>query len=221
MDGAASLGVVLIESQVERLLRYASLLQKWNKSFNLISRRDMGRLSSRHLLDSLSGLSLLHGTHIMDLGSGGGLPGIPLAIAAPDQQFCLCDRSERRTRFLREVARSLVLDNVEVWCGNYGSERPTQAAFDTVVARGVATVAELWAMVQAQLSADGRLVVYASTQGDVTGPAQDEYPALLPSIPGEQRLSVIRQVYNIPGLEQHHALLCVERAITESEECRR
>ena len=84
-------------------MQYAALLEKWNKSFNLISRQDIARLGARHLLDSLSGTLLLQGKYVLDLGSGAGLPGVPLAIAAPHRHFLLCDRSQRRIRFLHPM----------------------------------------------------------------------------------------------------------------------
>jgi 16S rRNA (guanine527-N7)-methyltransferase len=193
------------------LLAFAALLEKWNKSFNLISRQDIQRLGSRHILDSLSGVALLRGRSVLDLGSGAGLPGVPLAIAAPERHFLLCDRSERRTRFLRQVVHGLQLSNVDVWHGDFGQHFPETQSFDTVVARGVATVAEVWAMVRSQLATDGRVLVYESTRsgGDTNTGSQGEGVAQTNHL---QQCIVSRFRFQIPGLAQPHTIVCVDAA---------
>lgn len=194
---------------MEQLLGFAALLEKWNKTFNLVSRQDIQRLGSRHLLDSLSGLPLLQGKLVMDLGSGAGLPGVPLAIAAPHLQFLLCDRSERRIRFLRQVLQSLGLDNADVWLGDYGQQHPQDRTFDTVVVRGVATVAELWAMVHSQLAANGRLLVYESTRAEPSESLDDTSTMQPESI---EQGTIRRHHIAIPGIEGAHTVVCVEHA---------
>ncbi|MCZ6460073.1 MAG: 16S rRNA (guanine(527)-N(7))-methyltransferase RsmG, partial [Gammaproteobacteria bacterium] len=111
---AQLLGVELSSTQVDLLADYVALLKQWNKRINLLSRRDTERIWPRHVLDSLSILPFIRGPRILDLGSGGGLPGIPLAIAAPQHTFTLLDRSDRKTRFLEHVVLRLGLANVIV-----------------------------------------------------------------------------------------------------------
>ena len=212
------------DQQIEQLLTYAALIVKWNKSFNLVSRQDVDRLGARHLLDSLAGLSLLHGTYVLDLGSGAGLPGIPLAIAAPQLSFTLCDRSERRTRFLQQVVRELNLNNVQVWCGDFGRDTLPQQQFDTVVARGVATASHVWDMVHAQLAPSGRLLVYERTQAvderSSDEPSQDELSVDEPSVDElpvdelaeKDEIQISRHHFDIPGLARTHSILCVVHA---------
>lgn len=201
--------MALEQAQYEQLQAFAALLEKWNKSFNLISRQDIQRLGSRHLLDSLCGVTLLRGERVLDLGSGAGLPGVPLAIAAPDFKFLLCDRSERRTRFLRQVVHGLQLSNVDIWHGDFGKQYPAQQSFDTVVARGVATVAEVWAMVRSRLAMHGRVLVYESTRSneDTTICSNVEAMTQADSL---DRYTVSRFQFQIPGLEQPHTIVCVD-----------
>ena len=123
LDGARTLGVELDPTSITRLLNYTRLLERWNGAFNLVSRKDIDRLVARHLLDSLSVLPLLRGPRVMDLGSGAGLPGIPLAIACPDLSFTLVDRSDRKARFLTQVIGELDLSNVFVYCQNVQAGR--------------------------------------------------------------------------------------------------
>lgn len=207
IQGAATLEVSLDTQQAELLLSYAALLEKWNKAFNLISRRDIGRLYSRHILDSLAGVPLLRGSHVMDLGSGAGLPGIPLAVAKPQMSFYLCDRSHRRCRFLKQVVRTLPLQQVGVWVGDYGKdefEQDMPTGFDTIVTRGVATALEVWAMVQSNLASGGRLLIYESTRLDIDAEIEE--------IPKQDGVDITRHKYTVPGLAQTHSILCMERS---------
>ncbi len=109
--GAAALGVELTAAQVGQLIQFAALLRRWSAAFNLVSRRDIPRLAARHLLDGLSLAPMLSGHRILDLGTGAGLPGVPLAIACPGLEFTLIDRSERRMRFVRQATIDLNLTN--------------------------------------------------------------------------------------------------------------
>jgi 16S rRNA (guanine527-N7)-methyltransferase len=202
LTGAGLLGVTLNEGQADQLVRFADLLVKWNKTFNLVSRADIRRLGSRHLLDSLAAVDLLRGARVMDLGSGAGLPGIPLAVAMPATHFVLCDRSERRVRFLQQVVRELALSNVEVWLGDIGSEKLDLPAFDTVVARGVATAPIVWDMVHAHLAEKGCVLVYESTQSDLE----------LVDLPQNHEFRISRHSFDIPGLGQSHSIVCMEAA---------
>lgn len=207
VNAAARLCAPLSLDQADQLLEYGALLEKWNKAFNLVSRQDISRLYSRHLLDSLAGVPLLVGQQILDLGSGAGLPGIPLAVAKQELSFHLCDRSSRRCRFLKQVCQSLGLSNVQVWEGDFLSRElgaVTPEKFDTIVARGVATATEVWAMVQDRLANDGRLLIYESTQLDTDVQTQ--------GIPEQDEVKVSRHTYSVVGLEQTHSILRLERA---------
>ncbi|MFJ5300968.1 16S rRNA (guanine(527)-N(7))-methyltransferase RsmG [Pseudomonas sp. NPDC088368] len=112
--GARELGVELTEIQHTQLLGYLALLIKWNKAYNLTAVRDPDEMVSRHLLDSLSVVPFIEGNRQLDVGSGGGMPGIPLAILFPDMKVTCLDSNGKKTRFLTQVKLELKLDNLEV-----------------------------------------------------------------------------------------------------------
>ncbi|MDB6144625.1 MAG: gidB [Pseudomonas sp.] len=112
--GALQLGVDLSESQHSQLLAYLALLIKWNKAYNLTAVRDPDEMVSRHLLDSLSVVPFIAGDRWLDVGSGGGMPGIPLAILFPEMKVTVLDSNGKKTRFLTQVKLELKLDNLEV-----------------------------------------------------------------------------------------------------------
>ena len=115
ITGAQQLGVDLTPAWTGQLLRYIELLHKWNQAFNLSAVRDLHDMVSRHLLDSLSLQSWLGDAQIiLDVGSGAGLPGIPLAICNPDKSFVLLDSNGKKARFLFQAKLALELPNVTV-----------------------------------------------------------------------------------------------------------
>ena len=114
IDGAALLGVSLEKEKAEKLLDYLDLLFKWNRAYNLTAIRDPDEAVSRQLLDSLSLLPFLGEGPLLDIGSGGGLPGIPIAICRPDQAVTLLDSNGKKTRFLNQAKHELQLDNLAV-----------------------------------------------------------------------------------------------------------
>lgn len=127
-QGAAALSVELSHTQQEQLLAYLALLNKWNKAYNLTAVRDPAEMVSRHLLDSLSVAPhvQLGGSSWLDVGSGGGMPGIPLAILFPERRFTLLDSNGKKTRFLTQVKLELKLANVEVVHSRVEQFRPAE-----------------------------------------------------------------------------------------------
>jgi 16S rRNA (guanine527-N7)-methyltransferase len=113
-DGLAQMELKLDVSQQRQLLAFLALLVKWNKAFNLTAVRDEREMVSRQLLDSLSILPFVTAHHLLDAGAGGGLPGIPLAIALPGTRFTLLDSNGKKTRFLKQCVLELGLRNVDV-----------------------------------------------------------------------------------------------------------
>lgn len=124
------------------LFNYLLLLNKWNIAYNLTAIRDLEAMVSKHLLDSLAILPWLHGERIIDVGTGAGLPGIPLAIARPDLQFVLLDSNGKKTRFLNEVKRQLALNNLEIVQFRAENYRPAQG-FDTVLSRAFSSLEQM------------------------------------------------------------------------------
>jgi 16S rRNA (guanine527-N7)-methyltransferase len=140
-QGCDDLALTLSEKQRQQLLSYVMLLAKWNKVYNLTSVRDIDVMVSRHLLDSLTVLPFLVGHSLLDVGSGAGLPGIPIAIARPDLAVTLLDSNSKKTRFLQQAKAELELNNVSVI-----HERIEQASlpeFDLVTARAFSTIADI------------------------------------------------------------------------------
>ena len=204
MDGARALGVELNSTSVTRLMSYTRLLERWNKAFNLVSRKDMDRLVARHLLDSLSVLPWLEGPRVMDLGTGAGLPGIPLAIARSDLSFTLVDRNNRKIRFLTEVIGELKLANVFTCCENVRAGDKHEK-FSTVTARAVAPAIEVWWLVRDRLEVGGRLILLNRVLSDVTEDVQDSAEMEFPG-------GVVDQVeVRVPGLTRARAVTIVER----------
>jgi len=119
---------------LEGFVQYLQLLHKWNHAYNLTAVRDQKTMVSRHLLDSLAIIPWIKGFRLIDVGSGAGLPGIPLALAMPERQIALIDSNGKKIRFLQEVCRVLSLTNVEVIQTRVENYHPSQG-FDTVISR--------------------------------------------------------------------------------------
>ncbi|OQR35528.1 16S rRNA (guanine(527)-N(7))-methyltransferase RsmG [Pseudomonas sp. Bc-h] len=137
--GARELGVDLTEAQQEKLLGYLALLIKWNKAYNLTAVRDPDEMVSRHLLDSLSVVPFIGGERQLDVGSGGGMPGIPLAILFPDMKVTCLDSNGKKTRFLTQVKLELKLDNLEVIHSRAEAFKP-QVPFTGIISRAFSSL---------------------------------------------------------------------------------
>ena len=141
IQGAQQLNIALSESQQEQLLQYLGLLIKWNKAYNLTAVRNPDEMVSRHLLDSLSVVDCVqkYGDHWLDVGSGGGMPGVPLAILFPERQFTLLDSNGKKTRFLTQVKLELKLDNLQVIHSRVEAYTPEQA-FTGIISRAFSSL---------------------------------------------------------------------------------
>lgn len=158
--GLAELALALPAGADERLLEYAGLLQKWNRTYNLTAIRDPLAMVAHHLLDSLAVLPHLplvpEGARIADAGSGAGLPGIPLAIARPRWHVALAESNQKKSAFLRQAAIELGLQNVEVHEGRVEAWRP-QPLFDLVISRAFAALSEFIAACRHLVAPEGFL----------------------------------------------------------------
>ena len=141
--GARELGVELSGRQQEQLLAYLALLIKWNKAYNLTAVRDPDEMVSRHLLDSLSVVPQVAeaGDNWLDVGSGGGMPGVPLAILFPGRRFTLLDSNGKKTRFLTQVKLELQLQNLEVVHSRVEAFTPAQP-FSGICSRAFSSLAD-------------------------------------------------------------------------------
>src|SRR3954463_14397187 len=152
-DGMSELRITLDDRAVERLLDYVDLLQRWNAAYNLTAVRDPGEMVTRHLLDSLAILPHVHGATLADLGSGAGLPGIPLAIAAPGREILLVDSNGKKARFLREAVRKLALAKTRVAESRVEN---VEGTFDCITARAFASLGDMLAWGGHLLAPNGR-----------------------------------------------------------------
>jgi len=138
----ARAGIRLPDAEVTALARFLDLLMRWNRVYNLTGIRDLAEAVDRHLIESLALKALLKGERIADVGTGAGLPGVPLAITESGRSFTLIESRAKRVRFLRHVVGELALANTQVAHGRAEHLRP-ERPFDTVLARAVAPPAEL------------------------------------------------------------------------------
>lgn len=137
-QGLSQLGLRLDDEQQARLLAYVALLEKWNRVYNLTAVREPERMVGLHILDSLSVLPALAGTRtLVDVGTGAGLPGIPIAIARPDLSVTLLDTIAKKTAFVRQAVNELALVNAEVATARVEQFSPV-GRFDVVISRAFA-----------------------------------------------------------------------------------
>lgn len=156
-SGLAALNLNVPMPAQLKLMEYIDLLVKWNRVHNLTAIREPDQMVSHHLLDSLAILpALAECKTLVDVGTGGGLPGIPLALTRPDLSVTLLDSSHKKTAFLRQVKVELALDNVEIVCNRVEAWRPT-LKFDAVVSRAFADLAE-FAQLANHLVRDGGML---------------------------------------------------------------
>lgn len=154
-QGLCQAGLDTAENQRQQLLDYLDLLQKWNKVHNLTAVRDPEEMVTLHLLDSLSVLPHISGKRLLDVGSGAGLPGIPLAICVPHLQVTVMDSSHKKASFMRQAKAELKLANLEVVCGRVEKHQPPQL-FDVVISRAFSDFAEFIALTRHLCAPDGQ-----------------------------------------------------------------
>lgn len=200
VDSAQRLGVALTEQQISLLLRYLELLNKWNKAYNLTSVRNPEDMLYRHLVDSLSVVSWVKGEQIIDVGTGPGLPGIPLAILFPDTHFTLLDSNGKKTRFLTQSKLELGLSNITVVHGRAEAFQP-EKPFDQVISRAFSAIENMvnWCghLVdeQGQLLAMKGLFPEEELSSLPAGYKVESSHALdVPGCDGERHLIIIRKV---------------------------
>lgn len=195
--GIASLDVSLPEGAVERLLDYRELLERWNAAYNLTAIRNDEEQVARHLVDSLAILPFVHGRSLADLGTGPGLPGIPLAIAEPAREVLMVDSNGKKVRFLREAIRSLKLVNGRALQSRV---EDVEGTFECITARAFATLADM-------LNWGGHLLAPNGTWLAMKG----KHPAdELDGVPEGFRVEAIH-VLTVPGVEGERHLVVIRR----------
>ena len=198
--GISDLGLELDDAAIERLLAYVELLERWNAAYNLTAVRDPAEMVTRHLLDSLAILPHVQGATLADLGSGAGLPGIPLAIAAPEREILLVDSNGKKARFLREAVRRLGLARVRVAESRVEN---VEGSFDCVTARAFASLAEMLGWGGHLLAQDG---IWLALKGRFP---QDE----LAAVPEDFRVDDVIALH-VPGLDAERHLVVAKRRVS-------
>ena len=197
--GLAALG--LDAALAAPLRRYLELLARWNRTYNLTAIRDPGEMVVLHLLDSLSMHSHTQGiASLADLGTGAGLPGIPLAIAQPGLQVTLVESNGKKARFLREAVRTLGLDNARV-AESRAEALDMPGAFEAITARAMATLADILAVGGHLLAPGGRLLAMKGARPD----------AEIAALPPGWRVEAVHPLA-VPGLDAGRHLVVVGRA---------
>ncbi|HKS93784.1 MAG TPA: 16S rRNA (guanine(527)-N(7))-methyltransferase RsmG [Gammaproteobacteria bacterium] len=197
--GMAELGLKLPTDAPAMLCSYIEVLQQWNRKYNLTAVRAPAQIVSRHILDSLAAAPWVHGTRVLDVGTGAGLPGIPLAVAFPERHFTLLDSHGKKTRFVTHAATVLGLRNVEVVQARVETYRAPEP-FATVITRAFAALGEFLG-VSAHLGAAGTR--WLAMKG---APPADELQAL----PAGFRLVAVHAL-KVPGLDAARCVVEVER----------
>jgi 16S rRNA (guanine527-N7)-methyltransferase len=205
-EGVSALGLDLTAETQGRLLAYLALLKKWNRAYNLTAIRDESDMVTQHLLDSLSllasepaGKSALAGRRWADVGSGAGLPGIPLAIVRADLDMTLIEAVAKKSAFQRQAKIELGLPNVTVVGGRV--EKLPGGTFDLVVSRAFAELADFIRLAGHLLAPGGRL---HAMKGQLPADELSRLP------PGWRLLDCLR--LNVPGLDAQRHLIVLERA---------
>lgn len=157
-EGIAALAIPCSDDQVDSLLGYLDMLERWNKSFNLTAVRDPLQMIGLHLLDSLAVHSHIQdASSIIDVGTGAGLPGIPLSILNPQKKFTLLDSNGKKTRFLFQVISQLGLTNAQQVHWRVETYTP-QANFDTVISRAFSSIPDMLQQCQHLMADDGTIL---------------------------------------------------------------
>ncbi len=199
LEAAARMSVELSAKQQDKLLEYLALFTRWNSAYNLSAIRDPGQMLERHIIDSLSVVNLCGEGPLIDVGSGGGLPGIPLAIVHPERPVTLLDSNGKKTRFLFQVATALPLPNVQVVNERVEEFQPAQK-FSAVVSRAFASIGDMVSGSEHLLAPGGR---FYAMKGKLP---EDELSAIPKGIKVEQVHPL-----SVPGCDADRHLVILSR----------
>jgi len=198
-EGMKVLGIDLPADVQERLLAYAAFLEKWNRTYSLTALRDPKLAVSHHLLDSLAILPYVNVSTLLDVGSGGGQPGIPLAIARPELAVTLLDSNSKKTAFLQQAVIELGLKNVQVVTVRVEEFKPA-APFVAITSRAFAELADFVGLTRHLLAPGGE---WLAMKGQRPVAEMNKLPAgvsvtavhrlLVPGVDGERHLVVMRE----------------------------
>jgi len=199
-DGIEAMDLPLWAAQREQLMDYLALMAKWNGVYNLTSLRDPMQMVTHHLLDSLAAVSAFEGAkNVLDVGAGGGLPGIVLAIARPDMQVSLIDTVHKKTAFLTQVKAELGLKNVTVYTMKV--QELKAGPFDVITSRAFADLSDFINWSGHLLAEGGKFIALKGT-----APADEQE-----RLPGEWKIQELRPI-KVPKVEAESHLVFIEKS---------
>ncbi len=198
-EGCRQMNIQVSKAQRQQLLDHIDLVEKWNRRLNLTAITNRGDMVVHHVLDSLGVMPWIRGSRILDIGSGAGFPGIPLAIVDPDTELTLLDSRGKRIEFLRYACQSLELDNISLQKSRVEDYRPQQK-FDTLAARAFSSLARLVELTGRCRSRGARLLAF-----------KGKYPeGEIAELPAEVRTRVTVEKIDIPWLNAQRHIVIVE-----------
>ena len=206
VEGVGVLGLNLTEGQLDQLLAYVDLLARWNKVYNLTAVREPAEMLTHHLLDSLAVIGPLRrqtvgrSTRLLDVGSGGGLPGVVIAICCPEIEVCCVDAVAKKTAFIQQVAGTLGLPGLR---SVHARVENLTDRFDVVTSRAFATLADFTAWSVGALAEDG---VWMAMKGRTPQEEIDALPATVEVFHVEQ--------LTVPGLDAERCLVWMRQGGT-------
>ncbi len=191
-EGLSRLSLQADPEALEKLLKFIELMQKWNKAYNLTAIREPDEMAKLHILDSLSIYPYLQGQRMLDVGTGAGLPSIPLSIFYPEKQFVLLDSNAKKTRFVQQAILELNLNNVSVYHERVENFKP-DTGFDTVMCRAFANMTKIVAVTSHLRNPSGLLLAMKGQKPREKLPDQYEVIDL-----------------KVPFIEAERCLICVK-----------
>lgn len=192
-----------LNASAQGLMNYLLLLEKWNRAYNLTAIRDINRMITLHVLDSLAIAPFIKGQRLLDVGSGAGLPGIPLAMIYPDKLITLLDSNGKKTRFMQEAKRVLKLDNVDIIQTRAEDWHPTHA-FDTITSRAFSDLAQMLHWTKHLITNHGQWLAMKGRSPDTELEALD-FPWQV-------------KTYHVPGLDGERCCVIIDNSATSIKE---
>lgn len=196
-QGIKQLGLSSDENKLMQLLDFIKLIEKWNKTYNLTSVRNKEDMALLHILDSLAIISYLYGNRIADIGTGAGLPGIPLAIFLPDKEFTLVDSNSKKTRFVQQAILELKLKNVKV-VHNRVENMSADLLFSSVIMRAFSSIQDIMKLCKHLIVPQGILL------------------AMKGRVPDEELIDIVEPYsvisLKVPGVERERCLIRIKEA---------
>ena len=199
--GTDRMGIKATNKQLDQMKVYIELLEKWNKVYNLTAIRDPKAMVSRHILDSLTLVPYVSGESLLDVGSGPGLPGIPLAILFPEKQFSVLDCNGKKTRFMTQARTALGLKNVTVE-NRRVEEWKIKTGFDEITSRAFSSLEDMVTSTSHLMAEGGRWLAMKGIY------PERELVQLQAAIPNVQRANSIK--LSVPGCDGERHLVIIE-----------